>query len=72
MPTPAGVLLRLASTASSATWVRASVPWGLGAAAALGGRIESAFWFVAVAMSLSGAALYRWGEEPHPRLNPAQ
>ena len=44
---------------------------GLGAAAALGGRIESAFWFVAVAMLLSGAVLYHWGEETHPRLNPA-
>ena len=44
---------------------------GLGAAAALGGRIESAFWFVAVAMLLSGAVLYRWGDETHPRLNPA-
>ncbi|WP_431273688.1 MFS transporter [Variovorax ureilyticus] len=45
---------------------------GLGAAAALGGRLESAFWFVAGAMALSGLALYRWGEETHPRLNPAQ
>ena len=44
---------------------------GLGAAAALGGRLESAFWFVAVAMLLSGAVLYVWGEETHPRLNPA-
>lgn len=44
---------------------------GLGAAAALGGQIESAFWFVAVAMGVSGAVLYRWGEETHPRLNPA-
>ena len=44
---------------------------GLGAAAALGGKLESAFWFVAVAMALSGAVLYRWGEETHPRLNPA-
>lgn len=44
---------------------------GLGAAAALGGRLESAFWFVAVAMAVSGAVLYRWGEETHPRLNPA-
>ncbi len=43
---------------------------GLGAAAALGGRIETAFWFVAVAMVLSGAVLYHWGEETHPRLNP--
>ncbi len=44
---------------------------GLGLAAAWGGRLESAFWFVAVAMALSGAVLYRWGEETHPRLNPA-
>lgn len=44
---------------------------GLGAAAALGGRLESAFWFVALAMALSGAVLYWWGEETHPRLNPA-
>jgi MFS family permease len=43
----------------------------LGAAAALGGKLESAFWFVALAMSLSGGALYWWGEETHPRLNPA-
>jgi MFS family permease len=44
---------------------------GLGAAAALGGRIETAFWFVAVAMLVSGAVLWYWGEETHPRLNPA-
>ena len=44
---------------------------GLGAAAALGGGIETAFWFVAVAMLLSGALLFHWGEETHPRLNPA-
>ena len=44
---------------------------GLGAAAALGGHIESAFWFVAIAMGLSGAVLHHWGEETHPRLNPA-
>lgn len=43
----------------------------LGAAAALGGRLESAFWSVAVAMALSGALLLWWGEETHPRLNPA-
>lgn len=43
----------------------------LGAAAALGGRIENAFWFVAIAMGLSGAVLYHCGEETHPRLNPA-
>ena len=45
---------------------------GLGIAAALGGRIETAFWFVAIAMGLSGLVLYRWGEETHPRLNPAR
>ena len=44
---------------------------GLGAAAALGGRLESAFWFVAVSMALSGVLLGVWGEETHPRLNPA-
>lgn len=44
---------------------------GLGAAAVLGGRLESAFWFVAGAMALSGLVLHRWGEETHPRLNPA-
>ena len=44
---------------------------GLGAAAALGGNVESAFWFVAIAMGLSGLVLYRWGEETHPLLNPA-
>lgn len=43
----------------------------LGAAAALSGRLESAFWFVALAMALSGAVLFRWGEETHPRINPA-
>lgn len=44
---------------------------GLGVAAALAGRLETAFWFVAVAMLTSGAVLFRWGEETHPRLNPA-
>ena len=36
-----------------------------------GGSVVSAFWFVAVAMCLSGLALHLWGEETHPRLNPA-
>lgn len=45
---------------------------GLGAAAALGGRVESAFWFVAIAMALSGLVLHIWGEETHPGLNPAR
>jgi MFS family permease len=44
---------------------------GLGAAAALGGGLESAFWFVSIAMAFSGAVLHRWGEDTHPRLNPA-
>ncbi|MBN8225786.1 MAG: MFS transporter [Xanthomonadales bacterium] len=44
---------------------------GLGLAAAWGGRLETAFWFVAGAMLASGAVLFRWGEETHPRLNPA-
>ena len=44
---------------------------GLGISAALGGSLQSAFWFVAGAMFLSGLLLYVWGEETHPRLNPA-
>ena len=40
---------------------------GLGVAAVLGGRIESAFGFVAVSMFLSGGVLWRWGEETHHR-----
>lgn len=35
------------------------------------GHLESAFWFVAAAMLVSGAVLFRWGEETHPGLNPA-
>jgi len=34
---------------------------GLGLAAVLGGRLDTAFWFVAVAMLVSGAFLFRWG-----------
>lgn len=44
---------------------------GLGAAAAWEGGLENAFWFVAIAMLVSGGILLRWGEETHPRLNPA-
>lgn len=44
---------------------------GLGIAATLGGNLVTAFWFVAAAMFISGALLYQWGEETHPRLNPA-
>lgn len=43
---------------------------GLGLAAHLSGRIEAAFWFVAIAMALSGGLLWLWGEETHPRLHP--
>jgi hypothetical protein len=31
----------------------------------------AAFWFVVISMGLSGAVLWLWGEETHPRLNPA-
>lgn len=44
---------------------------GLGLAAAWGGSVQTAFWFVAVSMLLSGGVLRVWGEETHPRLNPA-
>lgn len=36
---------------------------GLGLVAAWGGQMESAFWFVAAAMGLSGLVLAIWGEE---------
>ena len=44
---------------------------GLGLAAHFYGSTEAAFWFVAISMFLSGALLWWWGEETHPRLNPA-
>lgn len=34
------------------------------------GAVTSGFWFVAIAMFLSGALVMLWGEETHPRLNP--
>lgn len=43
---------------------------GLGLAAHLAGALEAAFWFVGLSMFISGALLYFWGEETHPRLNP--
>jgi len=44
---------------------------GMGIVANWSGGIEGGFWFVAIAMFLSGAVLMIWGEETHPRLNPA-
>ena len=44
---------------------------GMGLAASATGSVESGFWFVAIAMLLSGGALWYWGEETHPKLNPA-
>jgi MFS family permease len=44
---------------------------GLGLAGHFTGRIEAAFAFVAASMALSGAVLWLFGEETHPRLNPA-
>jgi len=44
---------------------------GMGIVASTLGTLESGFWFVAIAMIVSGFVLLRWGEETHPRLNPA-
>lgn len=44
---------------------------GLGLAAHFSGQMEAAFAFVAASMAVSGAVLYLFGEETHPRLNPA-
>jgi MFS family permease len=43
----------------------------LGLTAHFYGSTEAAFWFVALSMFASGALLLWWGEETHPRLNPA-
>jgi MFS family permease len=45
---------------------------GLGLAAHFAGALDGAFWFVAVAMALSGSLLAYWGEETYPRLGPAE
>lgn len=45
---------------------------GLGLVAHFTGNLESAFWFVAMSMALSGGLLWWLGEETHPRLNPAE
>lgn len=44
---------------------------GLGLAAYWGGAVSAGFWFVFIAMMLSGALVWWLGEETHPRLNPA-
>ncbi|MEZ0309263.1 MAG: MFS transporter [Ramlibacter sp.] len=44
---------------------------GLGLAAHLSGAMDAAFVFVAVSMGVSGLLLQLFGEETHPRLNPA-
>jgi MFS family permease len=43
---------------------------GIGIAAHFTGALDAAFWFVAVSMFASGALLWWFGEETHPRLNP--
>jgi predicted MFS family arabinose efflux permease len=43
----------------------------LGLVANLSGALSAGFWFVSIAMFLSGAVVWIWGEETHPRLNPA-
>jgi MFS family permease len=44
---------------------------GLALAAHVAGQVEAAFWFVGLSMFASGALLAVFGEETHPRLNPA-
>lgn len=43
----------------------------LGTVANQSGNIAAGFWFVSLAMLLSGCVLWWLGEETHPRLNPA-
>ncbi|WP_019583407.1 MFS transporter [Thioalkalivibrio sp. ALE16] len=43
---------------------------GLGIVAHLGGSVIWGFWFVVIAMFASGALVWWWGDETHPRLNP--
>jgi MFS family permease len=45
---------------------------GFGLVAHLTGVVSSGFWFVAIAMFLSGTVVMIWGEETHPRLNPGR
>ncbi len=43
----------------------------LGVASSLTGTLSTGFWVVVGAMFVSGVVLLIWGEETHPRLNPA-
>lgn len=43
----------------------------LGIASDMSGNINTGFWLVTIAMFLSGLLVMIWGEETHPRLNPA-
>ena len=43
----------------------------LGLVANMSGVISTGFWFVAIAMLISGSIVWVWGAETHPRLNPA-
>ncbi len=44
----------------------------LGFVANYSGAITSGFWLVTIAMLVSGLIVLIWGEETHPRLNPAE
>ncbi|MGM0632617.1 MAG: MFS transporter [Pseudomonadota bacterium] len=41
-----------------------------GVVAHVTGAVNGGFWFVSIAMLLSGALVLWWGEETHPRINP--
>ena len=43
----------------------------LGWVASASGAMQAGFWVVASAMFVSGSIVQVWGEETHPRLNPA-
>jgi len=43
----------------------------LGITSNMSGVISTGFWLVSIAMFLSGLVVWIWGEETHPRLNPA-
>jgi MFS family permease len=44
---------------------------GLGITAHFSGTVETAFWFVAISMFISGSILWLFGEETHPRYSKA-